>query len=107
MATKQKRDIIADGLEGGTFYLPPAPRITLHSEQHPKLSDMLVGDVADFEITARVTDMDEDGRYGLELVSIKIRDKKGLRETAESEIINIGDLSADTLDAIFTRGDNG
>jgi hypothetical protein len=106
MATKQKRDVIADGLEGGRFYLPPSPRITLHSEQHPKLSDMLVGDMADFEITARVTNIDEDGSYGLELVAIKIHDKKGLREQAQSEMINLGELSAESLDGIFTRGDN-
>jgi len=106
MAVKKKRDTIADTLEGGKFYLPTPPRITLYSEQHPKLSDMIVGDVADLEITARVTDMDEEGRYGLELVAIKIADKKDIIGEIESEIINIGELSEESLDSIFSREDN-
>ena len=107
MATKSvkqgKPDSVSDQLEGGTreLYLPPAPRISLYSEEYPSLADLLVGDAVDLEITARVTDLDETGRVGLELMTIKVADKDGIIKKAQSEQINIGELSSETLDKLF------
>ena len=101
MAVKVRKDSIGEGLEAGRFHLPEAPRITLYEEQYPNLSDMIVGDTMDLEITARITDIDEDGRFGLELVSIQMHDKSSLIDKATSEIVHIGDLSADSLEKVF------
>lgn len=100
-STKESKDSISEGLEGGHLYLPPPPRISLMSDEYTTLMDLLVGDTVDLDITARVTDIDEEGRYGLELMTIKIADKNGVMETGESENIKIGSLSKDTLDRLF------
>jgi len=73
----------------------------LYTEQYPTLVDLLVGDTIDLEITARVTDIDEEGRHGLELMVIKVLDKNDVRQKAKKEIINIGTLSTESLDALF------
>lgn len=97
--------LVRESLEAGRAYISPPPEITMWSENYPKLEDKIVGDTVSLEVTGRVTSYDEDGRYRLELSDIKIVEKTAkekLIEKAQSEIVNIGSLSPESLNAIFS-----
>lgn len=109
MATQDVKEVTR-GLEGGRAYLPPPTRISLYKDEHKELVDKVVGDVIDLQISGRIVEYDEEGHYRIELSNIKIVEenpKDKLVEKAESELINIGTLSTESLNAIFDSKPKG
>lgn len=100
-----KAKVMRETVEGGDFRFPYPETITLYTENHEKLKDKVVGDNVSLEITARITEYDEAGRYRLELSDIDIVDKTAkdkLIEKATSEVVHLGSLSPDSLESIFS-----
>ena len=96
---------VVESVEGGRAYIPPPPSITIFKDDHKGLGEKVVGDTINLEITAHVMEYDEEGRYRIQLDNIQIvkenpRDK--LIKKAESEVINIGTISPETLNSIFS-----
>ncbi len=101
MPTEEKFNI-EDQLEGGTgpsqMYIPPPPVLHLTSTQEPELEGYELGEEFVFTVHARITSIDEEGNYSLEMSDIEIPSKATQLDKAKEEVEGpLGVLSNESL----------